>query len=338
MSGHDIIVIGASAGGVEALKTLVTTIPADIPAAIFVALHISPHGTSVLPDILTRAGKLRAVHPVDGQAILPGHIYIAPPNHHLLVKSGYMTLTQGPKENGLRPAIDVLFRTAAKAYRRRVIAVVLSGVLDDGSAGMIMVKQKGGLGIVQDPDDALYSGMPQHAIAADHPDFVVPVSEIGALLARLAHEEVQEQGEDAVSVSDDTDVAELDENGKQIKEPGGTPSTYICPDCGGVMMEYHNGDLMRFRCQVGHAYSADSLSAKQSEDLENALWMALRSLDENASLTRRLADRARLRGHDETLTRYSEKLVDIESNAAVLRQILLTGKIVVKTEDEPHQA
>lgn len=331
MNGHDIVVIGASAGGVEALKALVATLPADLPAALFVVLHVSPHATSVLPEILTRTGKLPAEHADDGQVIEQGKIYVAPPNYHMLVKRGHIRLTQGPKENGNRPAIDVLFRTAARAYGERVVAVVMSGVLDDGSVGLVLVKNLGGVGIVQSPEDALYAGMPQNAIDADSPNFIVPVSEIGSILVRLAHEEVA--AKEKPVMADHKDIVEVEEGGEPIKEPGGTPTTYVCPDCGGVMSEYRNGDLVRFRCQVGHAYSADSLIAKQSEAVENALWMALRTLDENAVLTRRLAQRSAERGHEGAAKHYAEKLVDIEANAGILRQILLNSKLVIRTED-----
>src|SRR5688572_1864255 len=161
MSKRDIIVIGASAGGVEALKQLASQLPENFPAAVLMVLHVSPHGYSVLPNILNRAGPLKAMHPLEGQAIERGRIYVAPPDHHLLVKPGYITLARGPKENGHRPAVDPLFRSAARSYGQRVIGIVLSGVLDDGTAGLLAVKMRHGLAIVQHPEDALYSAMPK---------------------------------------------------------------------------------------------------------------------------------------------------------------------------------
>jgi two-component system, chemotaxis family, protein-glutamate methylesterase/glutaminase len=330
MSGHDIIAIGASAGGVEALKELVSGLPADLPAVIFVVLHVSAHGTSVLPHILSRAGELPAHHAYDGQVFKPGNIYVAPPNHHLLVKPGHIHLNQGPKENGHRPAVDVLFRTSARAYGSRVIGVVLSGVLDDGSAGTLSIKHNKGIVVVQDPADAMYAGMPQSTIEADHPDYVVPVSEMASLLTQLTHKEIPEE----VDVKDENDITELDKDADLVPEPGGTPTTYVCPDCGGVMMEYHDGQLFRFRCQVGHAYSAVSLIAAQSEALEDALWMALRALQENAKLTRRLADRAEARGYRESRDAYLEKVDEIETNADVIRKILMNGDIVIPIKPE----
>ncbi len=328
MAGHDIIVIGASAGGVEALKELVSRLPADLPAVVFIVLHVSPHGTSVLPQILSRAGRLPAQHATDGQVFSTANIYIAPPNHHLLIKSGYIKLTQGPKENGHRPAVDVLFRTASRAYGPRVIGVVLSGVLDDGSAGLISIKRYSGLAVVQDPADAMYPGMPQSAIEADDPDYIVPVSEMAALLIELARIEVPEMTVRTPEMADEPDVGEIgpgEHDMTKPAEPGGLPTTYVCPDCGGVLMEYHEGNLFRFRCQVGHAYSAETLISEQGEALEGALWMALRALKENLKLTRRLADRAAANGHDKSRDNYLERAAEIELHADTIHQLLLNG-------------
>ncbi len=325
MVGHDIVVIGASAGGVETLKALVSTLPADFPAAIFIVVHISPHATSVLPQILSRAGPIAAEHPKDHQIILPNRIYIAPPNYHLLLKPGYMRLTQGPRENSHRPSIDVLFRTAARAYEVRVIGVVLSGVLDDGSMGLFSIKNHSGIAIVQDPADAMYPGMPQNAIEAVQADYVKPVSEIPTLLTQLARKYSQTVQLPPVR-EEQVDVAELDNEGSQIMENGGQPTTYICPECGGVLMEYHEDHLIRFRCQVGHAYSTESLMAEQAEKLEDVLWIALRTLEENIRLTQRLAERAKANGYEDTHKRYMEKIRETEASAAILRQTLLKGK------------
>ncbi len=183
MAGHDIIVIGASAGGVEALVQLVQNVPADLPASIFVALHVSPHGSSVLPQILSRHGALLASHPQDGEAIEPGRIYVAPPDHHLWVRRGRVRVSRGPSENGLRPAVDPLFRSAARSYGRRVVGVILSGSLDDGTAGLQAIKSQGGVAIVQRPEDALFVGMPQcpgerrgRSLPDDHRDRPPPLS------------------------------------------------------------------------------------------------------------------------------------------------------------------
>jgi two-component system chemotaxis response regulator CheB len=195
MLGHDIIVVGASAGGVQALTKLASGLPRNLPAAVFVVLHIAPQAASVLPILLSRAGPLPAAHPFDGEAIEHGRIYIAPPDWHLQLKPGCIHLTQGAKENYLRPAADPLFRTAAQAYGPRVVGVVLSGNLHDGTAGLQAVKGKGGVTVCQNPAEALYSGMPLSACENVEVDWVLPVSEIAAVLARLASEPVEEEEE-----------------------------------------------------------------------------------------------------------------------------------------------
>ncbi|HEX4590950.1 MAG TPA: chemotaxis protein CheB, partial [Gemmataceae bacterium] len=282
MSGRDIIVVGASAGGVEALGQLVRGLPADLPAAVFVVLHMPPHGTSVLPSILRRQGPLPAEHAKDGDPIRPGRVYVAPPDHHMLIRDGSIRLARGPTENSHRPAIDPLFRTAARRYGRRVIGVVLSGVLDDGTAGLLAIKNRGGLAIVQDPADALYPGMSESALANVAVDHAPPVKDIGPLLARLAAEPLPAIPEPAVpaEMEMESDMAELELGALQSLNRPGKPSGFGCPDCNGGLFEVHEGDLVRYRCRVGHAWSPESLLARQSDALEAALWSALRALEE----------------------------------------------------------
>src|SRR5262245_14798634 len=212
MPGHDIIVIGASAGGVEALSKVVKDFPRDLPAAVFIALHHPAHSDSVLPKILTRKGHLLAVHAEDGLLIQLGRIYVAPPDQHMLIKRGYIRVVHGPRENGSRPAIDPMFRTAALAYGKRVVGVILSGALDDGTAGLVAVKRRGGIAMVQDPEEALYSGMPRSAIDNNEVDYILQASEIASTLERLAAEPVGKGGEEPVGdeMEHEADIAELD--------------------------------------------------------------------------------------------------------------------------------
>ena len=329
MPGRDIIVVGASAGGVEALSQLAAGLPKDLPAAVFIVLHVPAQGTSVLPQILSRVGPLPATHPQDGEPIHVGHIYVAPPDRHLLVRDGHVRLTRGPRENSNRPAIDPLFRTAARDHGRHVIGVVLTGVLDDGTAGLAAVKQRGGVAVVQDPADALYAGMPQSALANVAVDYCLPVTAMPQTLARLAAEPLP-PGADPSPVSPEMDIeariAELEMDALQAPDPDrpGTPSGFSCPECGGSLWELHEGDLIRFRCRVGHAWSADSLLAEQSVALEAALWAALRALEEKANLARRLAERIRSRGDGKRTAEHFERQVEeCEQHAALLRQTLL---------------
>lgn len=332
MPGHDIIVLGASAGGVEALTQLISHLPPDLPAAIFVVLHIPPHGTSVLPSIFNRCiekyhkgASLRAVHPQDGEAIRHGQIYVAPSDQHLLVKDGYIRLARGPRENSHRPAVDPLFRTAARVYGRRVVGVVLSGTLDDGTAGLAAVKKRGGVAIAQDPDEALYSGMPRSAIENVDIDHILKIDEIAHILVKLASQPVEEEQAEAVSaeMEIESDIAELELKAMQKTHRPGTPSPYACPECGGTLWELHEEKLLRFRCRTGHAFSAASLLAEQSQDLEEALWIALRALEEKAALTERLATRAHERHQSFSAKRFKEQSQAAQHHAALVRQMLL---------------
>jgi two-component system chemotaxis response regulator CheB len=339
MAGHDIIVIGASAGGVEALKQLVTALPADLRAAVFVVIHIPPFATSAMPAILRRAGHLQAAHAQENQLIEMGRIYIAPPDHHLLLKYGYVNLSRGPTENGSRPAIDPLFRTAARAYDSRVIGVVLSGTLDDGTAGLLAIKERGGLAVVQDPTDALYPGMPTSAIENVQVDHVVPISEMAALLAKLtaqpapgnAHPVPEEMATEA-------DMAELDPHALHKGDRPGEPSGFVCPDCGGTLFEINEGEFIRFRCRVGHAYSAETLLAEQMIALEDAFWVALRTLEESAAFAHKLAERSQSRGSLRSAERFEEQAETAEKNADIVRGVLLSGTLNVfraETNSEP---
>jgi two-component system chemotaxis response regulator CheB len=274
LAHRNIIVIGCSVGGVEALQKLVAGLPKSLPAAVFVVLHLAPQGTSVLPQILSRIGTLPAVHPRDNDAIRPGHIYIAPPDKHLMIEDGRVRVTHGPKENRHRPAVDPLFRSAARWHGQRVIGVVLTGSLDDGTAGLLTIKRRGGIAIVQDPQDALAPGMPLSALEIVRVDYVANIEEIPALLKKLVGVDVMENGKGKSSrLKKETEIAELD-NMHAIEDENrpGNPSQFACPECGGVLWELDGEGMLRFRCRVGHAYTADSLSVEQAEAVEGALW------------------------------------------------------------------
>lgn len=333
-----IIVIGASAGGLESLTKLVAALPVDLPATIFIVVHIPSHSKSVLPSILNRAGTMSAVHPQQNEIFQPGRIYVAPPDNHLIVKPGHIHLSRGPKENNCRPAIDVLFRTAARAYDAQVIGVVLSGVLDDGTAGLLAIKQRGGIAIVQDPDDALYSSMPLSAIENVEVDFVLPASEMAAVLVKLAHEPVDRNKTFSLSnnIEIETDMAELEPEAMQNGERPGTPSAFACPDCGGVLWEFDETNLVRFRCRVGHAFSVESLLAQQSDALEEALWTALRALEETAALRGRMAERAEKLGHSARAQNYKEQAKEAKQRALLIREAILNG-ISQKNKDESDE-
>jgi two-component system chemotaxis response regulator CheB len=327
MPTRDIVVVGASAGGVEALRELVRGLPADFPAAIFVVVHIPTDAPSMLPRILARAGPLPAMHATDGDPIAAGRIYVAPPNHHLLLKPDSIWVGHGPKENGHRPAVDPLFRSAARAYGPRVVGVVLSGTLSDGSHGLRLVKARGGTAVVQDPDDAIYPGMPAAAIEHAPVDHVVRAAAIGELLGRLAQDNVPE--EEVVPRADDVESERPDkpaDGGERINAAlGGDPSVYTCPECHGNLWEMNEGTLTRYRCRVGHSFTEDALGSEKGDSLEAALWSALEALEEQASLTQRMAEKARTFGNERRGHTLRERVRDLEERARVVRDVLLTG-------------
>src|SRR5437660_4777025 len=327
MSGHDIIVVGASAGGVEALQALVRDLPSDLPATVFVVLHTTAESRSLLPKILSRVGFLPASHPKDGVEIERGHIYIAPPDQHLLVEKGLARVVRGPKENRCRPAIDPLFRSAALAYGPRVVGVILTGGLDDGTAGLLAIKRQGGIAIVHDPEDALYPSMPQSAMEHVRVDYCLPLTAVGSLLIRLAFETVEDGRVRQVPLELEKEVrnAAIETNPLNDNEQVGKPSAFSCPECSGVLWEQEDGSLLRFRCRVGHAFSSESVLAEQAEALEQSLWVALKTLDEKASLLRRMAERARENSHSWLVQRLEAQIQETEQHAVLLRKILTSN-------------
>ena len=298
MAGHDVIVVGASAGGLEALREVVATLPPALPAAVCVVWHMSAESPGLLPEILERAGPLPAAHPEDGEPLQPGRIAVAPPDRHLLLEPGYVRLTRGPKENRFRPAIDPLFRSAAAAYGPRVIGVVLSGALDDGTAGMEAIKARGGLAVVQDPCDAIMPTMPRSVLTHVPVDHVVPAAEIGPLLADLAQRPANEEGGLAMpkELEIETRIALADNALEAGVMELGALSPYTCPECHGALLQIKGDGLLRFRCHTGHAYSLQSLLAEIGGSIEATLWGAVRSIEERMMLLHHVADHLRTAG------------------------------------------
>jgi two-component system, chemotaxis family, protein-glutamate methylesterase/glutaminase len=340
MPTHDLIVIGASAGGVEALMEVARGLPPDLPAAVIVVLHLPAGSPSFLPQILARAGALPAEHARDGAPILAGRIYVAPPDHHLLVQPGVLSLSRGPQENRHRPAIDPLFRSAALAYGQRVVAVVLTGMLDDGTAGLAAVKRRGGVAVVQDPGSALFPSMPQQALAHVDVDVCVPLPSIAAALVRLAGTPVipAEQRPPSSDLKEGVKVAEFAGTDPNEPEPSAVPSVYACPACHGVLFEIDEGTITRYRCRVGHAYSQGSLQASQDEAVEEALWTALRALEEKAGLARRLQARAEGRRQFVAAAQFAESVAEAEQRAQVLRDVLGAKRVDEPVQERPREA
>jgi two-component system, chemotaxis family, protein-glutamate methylesterase/glutaminase len=285
---RDVVAIGASAGGVEALRALVAGLPPGFPACVLVVLHVPAGAPSALPAILTRSGPLKATAARDGEEPLPGRIYVAPADHHLLLLEGRLRLSHGPTENGHRPAVDPLFRSIALSHGPRSIGVVLSGARDDGAAGSATIAAHDGVVITQKSDDALYDSMPQAVTAYTTPDHVLAAADMGGLLAELTAMPLPEPSGpdddrlgDEVAMSDFADIT--------AEKLSSTAAGYGCPSCGGALFELGSGAMPRYRCRVGHAWSAESLVGEQALATEGALWTALRALEEKAALSRRIA-------------------------------------------------
>ncbi|MEO6877984.1 MAG: chemotaxis protein CheB, partial [Gemmatimonadaceae bacterium] len=325
MANRDIIVVGASAGGVEALQQFVAALPGDFPGAVFISVHFPERGMSVLPKILSRAGQLVADHARNGEPIVPGRIYVAPPDHHLLFDTRSLRVVRGPKENGNRPAIDPMFRSAAITFGSRVIGVLLTGNLDDGTSGLAAIKRHGGLTIVQDPADALFPSMPDSAIRHVAVDRIVPLRDVGAALVALMAQPAP-PNEYSLMPADASENAlaagDLDTIGDPAHHPGNV-SAFGCPDCGGVLWEINDGTFTRFRCRVGHAWTGDALLIQQSTTVDDALWIALRALEESAALHRQIARRHHGHGMKEFAERCVSQAEAAEARAAIVRQSLL---------------
>ena len=324
MARRDVIVLGASAGGIEALTSLLSRLPADLPATVLVVLHVPATGGEALPRILGRAGPLPCRSARSGDPLERGDVLVAPPDRHLLVLDDRIRLSRGPRENGHRPAVDVLFRSAARALGPRVISVVLSGVLDDGAAGSLAVAARGGVVLAQHPDDALYAGMPTAAIEVADAEPVELAALPGRLVELLAEEIDPDGGPPASELQiRETDMADMEPEAIESLDRPGVPSGFSCPDCHGVLFSIEEGGLSRFRCRVGHAWSPESLLAEHDLAVEGALWMALRTLEEKAALAADMALRARDNGQLITAERFAAQSSEVRNAAELLRRMLV---------------
>ena len=325
-NGHDIVVVGASAGGVEALISVVTGLPRDFEAAVFVVLHLPVDATSSLAIILNRAGALPADTAQDQERITSGRIYVAPPNRHLVVQDGRVGVKAGPRENGARPSVDMLFRSAARAYGRRVVGVVLSGTLRDGALGLAAIKLRNGVTIVQDPAEALFAGMPESAMSTSEIDYCLPATVIPSHLVDLTHSTLESSTmQSAETDSSEVTIHAADEPQHQSspKQPNAA-SGLTCPECHGSLWELEDHGRLRFECRVGHAYGVDALLSDQGEAVEAALWFAVNTLQERAATFRRLAGSA---SGERLPSRYGERAEQVERHAETLLN-LIRGLIV----------
>jgi two-component system, chemotaxis family, protein-glutamate methylesterase/glutaminase len=337
MSTHRrIVVIGASAGGIDALRSLLSELPPDFPVPIGIVIHTAAESPGVLAQIFQRWTRLHVTLAFDTCPLQPGHVYVAPPDRHLLVEPGRVRTTKGPREHGFRPAVDPLFRSAAQVYGPGAIGVILSGNLDDGSAGLWTIKKLGGIAVVQDPADALFPSMPFHALEAVDADHVARLSEIPSILAELATGMPLEAASASMPehINVEVNIAKEQNPRDAGLERIGKPSPYACPDCHGVLLELEEGNRFRFRCHIGHAYSVDSLLAAMNEAIEHAMSTAVRSLEEARLLMDRMALLLDRRNDRETAARLRESSLRAKRKAEVMNDLMRESDATVPTLDQ----
>ncbi|WP_167855242.1 chemotaxis protein CheB [Hymenobacter wooponensis] len=319
-----LIVIGTSAGGMPALSELVSQLPASIPAAVLVVQHLAPESSGeALINRLSRNSQMKCQLAVDQTVIEAGNLYLAPPDRHLLLRVNRLLVTKGPRENGFRPAADTLFRSAAVSFGSSVIGIVLTGMLHDGTAGLDFIKRCGGLAVVQDPHDAEYSSMPESALRNVDIDYTVPLARMGALLIELTHHPLPPQNLADIPLDLKTEAAiaervvgttdEVQDIGHQV------PLT--CPDCGGALWQLDQGNVLRFRCHTGHAFTAEALLDKEQNSLEETLWVAIRMMEERKILLTSMASR----GSGLWSVQQEERIEELKSHINRLREFLLNG-------------
>ena len=323
METRNILALGASAGGVTALQRLFSAMPRGVTATVFVVQHINPTGSSILPHLLDRAGWLPAFHPRDGDRVRDGWIHVAPPDRHLLVRDGRLLVRRGAKENRTRPAIDPLFRSLAVEYGPRLVGVILTGTLDDGAAGLRAVKRRGGIAVVQDPADAEWPDMPRNAREHAAVDHCVPLDAMAPLLARRLGEAVPPAPAVPADLAVEARIPER-EFGTVPEDSGqlGRPSLFSCPDCGGNLYEVEDGSLLRYRCKVGHAFAPQALASANHDQIERAIWVALRAHEDRMILFKRLSDKAREHGHAHTAEHWGRAATETQRSITLLRDVL----------------
>ncbi len=336
MEKTNIIVIGASTGGFAAITRLVSGLPADLEAAIFIVCHISPDAEGLLPQVLNRVRTIHAANAIDKEPVVMNRIYVAPPDNHMTLENGLVRIARGPKENRFRPAVDPLFRSAAHFYGSRVIGVILSGALGDGAAGMWTIKDRGGITVVQDPADAEAPSMPETALAAVKIDHCLPLSAMAPLLVKLAGEPAadnkkQVEQEENKKTSLELRIATLQQTVADGIPHLGQLTSYACPECHGVLSVIKEGDIVRYRCHTGHAYSIDSLLLSITENIEETLWGAVRGVEESIILLNNLGDSHAEKNQPMIAAAYFQKAHESQTRANLVRQAIAGNERLTAT-------
>ncbi len=322
MQKRDIIVVGASAGGITALKTFVGSLPADFKGSVFVVLHIPPFSESRLAWILSQAGPLKAVQPRDGEPIAEGKVYVAANDHHLLLEKGKVVMKKGPKENRFRPSIDALFRSAAYVYGPRVIGIVLSGLLDDGTSGLWAVKRLGGIAIIQEPEDAEYPQMPRNVLEYVEVDHTIPAAAMGTLLKTLIEDKapkgIKLSKEEMKRFEMEVIIATRDNAFEMGVIEMGELTPFTCPDCHGGLVRLIEGDIIRFRCHTGHAFTVSTLLAELTQAVEDLLWQGMRGVEETNMLLKNIEQHLRKLGHKKQADIFRDRAEDASHRARII--------------------
>jgi two-component system, chemotaxis family, protein-glutamate methylesterase/glutaminase len=325
MAKRDIIVVGASAGGVQALLEMVESLPNPFDAAIFIVLHTAPYSPGFLPDVLNRKSSIEAYYPVDGEAVEPGNIYVAAPDHHLLIEDNKVIVRKGPKENRFRPSVDALFRSAAYCYGSRVIGVILSGLLNDGTSGLWSIKRRGGIAVIQ--QDPMYDSMPKNVLEFVEVDYCLPAREIGKLLTRLVNEdapEVTKLSEEELKLMEVEVVIASNDNAYEIGVLSmGEVSPITCPECAGALVSFKEGKTVRFRCHTGHAFSASALLSGITKRVEDDMIKVRRGLHETAMLLEKIGQRLEESGENDDAILFKQKAEDSLTKSEILKELAL---------------
>jgi two-component system, chemotaxis family, protein-glutamate methylesterase/glutaminase len=322
MANRDVLAIGTSAGGVEALSFLAKSFRPDFPAAVLISIHLPTLFRSSLDEILSHAGPLPAAFANNGETMKKGRIYIAPPGSHLIVDRERLLLGVGPQENHSRPAIDPMLRSTAVCCAHRAVGVVLTGTLGDGASGLWTLGYLGGMTVVQDPRDAAFSEMPLTALNRAQPDHVVPLADVPSLLESVVHQPAGEPQPVPESVKYEVEIARSGRASMDDMDRIGRRSVLSCPDCGGVMWEINEGSLSRYRCHVGHAYTDELMHLAVDESLRRALASALRALDERVALVRKLEVRAADTGNSQLAESWARRRREFNQEVGIINEAI----------------
>jgi two-component system, chemotaxis family, protein-glutamate methylesterase/glutaminase len=323
MDNRDIIVIGGSSGATAPLKAILGALPRDLPAAVFIVLHIPARSIGLLSTVAGAAGRLPAREARDGMKIEHGNVYIAAPDHHMILTDGVIRLGRGPRENMVRPAIDPLFRSAAMTYGSRVIGVILSGLLNDGASGLDAIKRCGGMALIQDPEDAIADEMPRRALEAVMADLCIPGAKLGDILSDMARQAPGPKLPVPPELRLEVDIAMGERIDSERLTKIADPAPVTCPACGGVLSKMREGRPLRFRCQVGHAFTADTLAKEQEGRVDEALRVALRIIEERAELVSRMAEEGRQSARKAVAVMYDERAKEYRGYADTIRKAVL---------------